>query len=416
MSRVLAGLLQKPEQQVTAAIAKLESLSGYTSEDVRLLAEVRQKLRLKTAQLGLDPDDTTAAELYQAAQAKLADDLRHINGTLKDDDLLTQLVDIFNDAPLERRVWALKQTVVRKMLRANPPKRLMRALSYRSVESLLKREHPALLVGGALRVESQVWQNKFWRQLSQVAAADFEDRQLRMVPTAAKRWAEVVPRGTFITLVPQLGAAVVWPPSESVAKAGAGLVVIMLQAAESLRDYGSRLKLCQFDPHLGKTAAGLWRRGDLQDLATGPLKLSWQSIRHHVSRQPEGLGQLGPHMRTEDLHCHSAAAAAAQLWPRLAWWAGAEHLAAHSSHSVVSLNLSDAIHNYVAGARFGRQTAANFQQSLWDKLAGRYLAHPAAEAYAYARLAPDDELEFNAHANMEAHNNLKQLTEELQAV
>jgi hypothetical protein len=64
MSKNLAHLLNQPEALVELAINKLEHLNGYESTDVRLLAEINNKVRTKTKELGLDPDDTTGPELY----------------------------------------------------------------------------------------------------------------------------------------------------------------------------------------------------------------------------------------------------------------------------------------------------------------------------------------------------------------
>jgi hypothetical protein len=57
MSRRLANLLDESELAVNNAIKKLESLSGFDSVDVKMLAEINGKARAKMEQLGLDPHD-----------------------------------------------------------------------------------------------------------------------------------------------------------------------------------------------------------------------------------------------------------------------------------------------------------------------------------------------------------------------
>jgi hypothetical protein len=71
MSKKLAELLDEPEVVVESVIKKLEHISGWESTDVRLLAEINNKVLAKHLELGLDPKDTTGPELYHALLAKL---------------------------------------------------------------------------------------------------------------------------------------------------------------------------------------------------------------------------------------------------------------------------------------------------------------------------------------------------------
>jgi hypothetical protein len=79
MSKKLSELLGQPEALVETAVKKLEHLNGFESTDIKLLAEINNKVRAKTKELGLDPDDTTGAELFHALQVKLADDEERLN-------------------------------------------------------------------------------------------------------------------------------------------------------------------------------------------------------------------------------------------------------------------------------------------------------------------------------------------------
>src|SRR5947208_2061243 len=102
MSKTLARLLGKSEKEVVAAISKLEALCGYPSEDVRLLAENKQKLRAKTMQLGLDPDDTTDEELYYALLGRFSRDSQTIdkalgvNDSTKLDERIDKAIQLVN--------------------------------------------------------------------------------------------------------------------------------------------------------------------------------------------------------------------------------------------------------------------------------------------------------------------------------
>src|SRR5579884_3024656 len=77
MTRFLSESLQAPEPFFRAALLKLESAAGHPNSDIRLTAEVIHATQAKLRQLGLDPKDTTAEELYHALQERIkADDVR----------------------------------------------------------------------------------------------------------------------------------------------------------------------------------------------------------------------------------------------------------------------------------------------------------------------------------------------------
>jgi hypothetical protein len=82
MSKALATMLNEDSKTVNDVIEKLESLAGYSSEDVRLLARVNQEAASKISSLGLDPADTTGEEIFHALQVKLQSDVAHIARSL----------------------------------------------------------------------------------------------------------------------------------------------------------------------------------------------------------------------------------------------------------------------------------------------------------------------------------------------
>jgi hypothetical protein len=133
MSKKLAELLDEPEVVVESVIKKLENLSGWESTDVRLLAEINNKSRAKHLELGLDPNDTTGPELYHALLAKLNKDEAKIN--LPSTTILNQVSGVHKNY----NAYSLKRNIAKELLRSHPPRRLMKQLGFRSVDSMLKR-------------------------------------------------------------------------------------------------------------------------------------------------------------------------------------------------------------------------------------------------------------------------------------
>jgi hypothetical protein len=186
MSKRIAALLSSSEKALSDIIGRLEAKNGYPSHDNRHLAETIQKTRAKIADLGLDPDDTTAQELYQALLARFENDSRDFDkafcfdGQSFDEKAETAIRIIKNIADLPQR-WVLKNTAAKTILKQHPPKKLMRQTGYRSVESMVKRESLARIFISAHLVESAAWQKDLSRIISQKDSTAFEMRHISLI-------------------------------------------------------------------------------------------------------------------------------------------------------------------------------------------------------------------------------------------
>jgi len=134
MTRFLRTALGAPEPTFSQGIRQLELAAGAPSADIRLTSEVIRRVKAKIGELGLDPDDTTGPELYEALRQRLDHDealVRFRLGIPVDAPagLVTARVRHFlesSDAP--KTCFAIKTSVVRKMLKSKPPKAAMKRL------------------------------------------------------------------------------------------------------------------------------------------------------------------------------------------------------------------------------------------------------------------------------------------------
>src|SRR5665213_2648818 len=77
MTRVLSEMRGATEPTFHHVLSRLEAVSGHGNTDIRLSTEIERATRHKLKELGLDPKDTTGAELYAALQQRVkADDER----------------------------------------------------------------------------------------------------------------------------------------------------------------------------------------------------------------------------------------------------------------------------------------------------------------------------------------------------
>lgn len=186
MNKRLSSLLGVPEKALAKAIGQLEAKNGYPSHDVRHLAETIQKTRKKIAELGLDPDDTTAQELYHALLAKFEKDSLKFEKSLAPEDRsfekkaetairLTQ-----ENVELPQR-WVLKSSAAKEILKLHPPRKLMKQTGYRSIESMFKREGIASVFLNANLIESGSWQKELGKKVSRKDSTAFEMRTISLI-------------------------------------------------------------------------------------------------------------------------------------------------------------------------------------------------------------------------------------------
>lgn len=234
MSRRIARLLDEPEPVVTKLIQELEAKNGYPSHDARHLAENTQKIRHKVLDLGLDPDDTTPQELYHALQVRFERDSRQfdefygVKGAGFDQMSAAAVKLVNNNAELPKQ-WALKTKIAKQALKANQPKKLMKLLKYRSVDSMLKRENIYELYLAAQEVESKLWQKNLSKYLAALDQTDFETRQIQLVSLKESKWSEVGPYD-YVTYDSRIGAVGLWPADDIQDAPLLAMVLLLIEA------------------------------------------------------------------------------------------------------------------------------------------------------------------------------------------
>jgi hypothetical protein len=381
MSKILSQLLGIPEVLAEQAISQMEHLSGWQSTDVRLLAEINNAVRTKTIQLGLDPDDTTGEELYYALKARLNKDEQQFQ--LTSQEVIEQLGRINN----RQKVYALKRGAAKDLLRSNPPKRLMKQLKYRSVDSMLKRENIAVLFAAIQLVESARWQNAFFKDLSKITPSDFETQNIEIVPVNDKRYASISPKHE-VKNSELMGAVIVWPNSLS----SLNLTVQISLNIAHLRAYCAYIKLRHVEANFGKSVVHLVKEGAGAPLELVHTPISWRTIFSHYGKRnaSEHTEYFGPHLLFEDIKKHHTYKNLAKLSPVFKWWDGLEYALKQAGDGLVSLNLADVLaghpHNYKLNS------TQNAQGALWAEFIDRYLDHPSVEQHFMNQLALEPQM------------------------
>ncbi len=279
MSVSLAKMLGKPEVEVAKFVAEMEDKFCYPSHDLRLLSEVNQAVKGKVASLGLDPHDTTAEELYHALQAKFVADASQVDKALgikpdtNFDGRLAKAIEVTKHITGSAEVWALKPTAAKNLLLSLPPKKLMKQLHYRSIDSMLKHENIGQLYLLAPYVESNTWQSVFVKTAAHLTSNNYVLNPINFVHPEVARWQAIAEPPKLNICNKLTGAVSIWP-AQSVMTAP--LITLSLMLLRNVQQLGANI--------------------DKKGLAAvHPALQWWTNMDHLVSLRGEGLVSLNIH-------------------------------------------------------------------------------------------------------------------------
>lgn len=401
MTRYLSQALGAEEPHFSQSIAALEQASGLPSEDIRLSSEIMQRARLKIAELGLDPSDTTAEELYGVLHGRLRSDdtvVRKALGIEQSADPATVVTSVC--AFLEKHkqpedCFVLKTSVARRLLKKNPPKNTMKKLGYRSIDSMLKREHPALVYTATFIVEGNQWHKRYRALYTKLRPSDFEPRAISFHSPVNKHWQKLAHSYAAssrrnIFCFKDLGAIVMLPLEEQLDGLAITELLMALDNMNDIRAQSSFAKLQQVKPDFGEIMS---RTSTTESYSTAVLAgqpISWRMIQRYYGRAGDRLvAAFEPHLQAEDLRWHDAEDVLVALDPSLGFWQHTQCLCLMSDAGPVSMNILDVALSYCNHLPFSERVVRFLRDNLWHELMSRYLHQQNLEDALQQQLAAE---------------------------
>lgn len=379
MTKILSELLAAREPDFRLGVQKLEQASGGQSHDIRLTHDVLAATRAKLAELGLDPNDTSGEELYRALAEKLGQSDKELAKVLKLEPLEPDFLEDFAASVRKlagRNCFALKQTAAKKLLKASPPKKAMKALGYRSLDSFLKHESLAGLFASTKICESTSWQKTFISEYKKLAPSDFEERPVSVTALTPDRWRKLASdytasRRNNLLTIPEAGTLAILPLAGYQPGMLTAMFLLALADLNEIQATSSYLRLNQFQTDFGKKVQGA---ASAELAVASPIsgeKLSWRVVHEFMTGK---AADFELPLANENQALTSPADTLAGLSPALAFWRGTSHLAFRASDGeVVSLNPLDAALDYVNNLPFEQRVNHHFRQNLWRQFWQRYL-------------------------------------------
>ncbi len=405
MTKFLSQALQAPEPFFRQGLARLEAANGHPNTDIRFSTEVVGTTKAKLRELGLDPNDTTPEELYHALQERVKSDDKRLNRTLRtlaathvsaEADLVDGMIHALKSLPDSSRSFSLKNSVLKTILKQVPPKKAMKQLGYRSLDSFLKHESSISMLASAYLCEDDHWHKRLLAQYKQLKASDFESRNIHIEQPKTQRWQKLAQQTVSqkkhnILALKEIGALVFLPlPAKVPDGSTVASLSLALHELNEIRASGTFLKLCQVRPDFGKIVQKV--ASDEPQLDSGLLDqvVPWRLIQHYYSKltHPDHSGALEPHLQMEDIAWHPIEASLCRIEPSLDFWQHSGHLGLLHDRRPVSMNVLDAALGACNRLPFEHRPAHYFQRSLWHELMLRYLRPEAVERAVIGELQP----------------------------
>lgn len=420
---MLSQMLGAREPAFRLGLKQLERASGGASEDIRLTSEVIRNRRDCLKQLGLDPDDTTGRELYAALMQRVKEDSEVFDSLLGlgekaqgagEDDNIMPYIDRFvralqparpadspdaSDAKAASKVFALKAATAKRLLRAHPPKRALKQLGYRSIESVLKHEPATLLFAAAAIAEKAPWHKSMQAAYKKLKPSDFELREVQILAPQADRWQKlsyeyVNFHKNAVMSFREQGAVVLLPLSAGQVR-GASLAVtlLVLQAINDIRAASTYLKLHLVRPDFAAVVARVAavHTEPLTKAEVGGSYLPWKLVHYYFARHPEAYNPdiFEPHVHQEDLQWHAAEDSLAELHPRFSFWQSAACAGLLERGEMISFNLLDAVLSFCNTLPFEQRLIHAARGRLWQELMLRYMRQSNIEQAVHQQLSSE---------------------------
>jgi hypothetical protein len=405
MTRFLSEALSAREPYFRHGLRHLEALNGNPSTDIIFSSEVVNSTRLKFAELGLDPSDTRPEELYHALIVQAEKDDKLLTRNLRtlaatkisaEADPIAGLVEALKGLNDSKRCFAIKQSRIKAILKLNPPKRTMKHLGYRSLDSLIKTENPALIIAAAWIAESPAWRKRLLEQYKKLTSPDFEDRQITIIYPNSKRWQEfssnVVMENKYnVMSIKELGAVVMFSlPEDAPSGSLTTSLCLALHELNEIRACSTFLKLSQVKSDYGELVAKIALAEPELTSKLLDQPVPWNLVQRYYAKLSDNFRKevFEPYVRLEDMVWQPIEQTIIQIEPRLKFWTDTACLGIVDEAKAVSINLLDNALNLCNKRNFEDRLNSYFQRSLLHELLIRYLRHEPVEQTILSELQP----------------------------
>lgn len=395
MAKFLRDLLSAEEPVFSISLRQLEKASGHQGVDAQLIGEIIKKTHLSMHELGLDQQNTTGKELYHALLARVEADNKRVTKLIGGSDpsdikqMVPLMVAAVNKMKINKKVWVLKRSVAKDLLRKMPPKKLMKHLGYTSVDAMLSGENIDEIYVALRFSEGEDWLNRYNELFKTIAPSDFETRDISIVVMDHNKYVNLAEKFTKkklhnVTHTKEMGIIVVLPMHQAHMK---GITLktlpLLFHYINEVRLYSAFFKLKQVNKNFGETVVETLIADPGTASQMAGQHVHWRVIQRYFgrpsikdNRHPEAFQ---PHVQPEDLHWRRAEDMLYMLDQDMKFWHGKDYVGMMFEGTPVTLNFIDVSFSYSNEEKYEDRYYYHFQESLWNEIFMRYMGQKNLE-------------------------------------
>jgi len=386
MSRLLVQLLRADERQFRTFIERLERACLNPGVDIRLSAEIITKTRDKSRALGLDVVDTTAKEMYFALKNKLQQDDLKLKSALKIDDKnitknTEKLAKCATKLSKKEVTLCVSPVGVKRILTAVPPRKTLRLLKLRSLESVLKREDPRALYTLALQIEDTSWRSQVHAKIKRLQSKDIKWLPVEVLCLPenwmARSHSHISHHG-FMLSCPDAGVVTLLPVVKKYTPGSVTMSLgLILQAVQRLSTGTLPYRKQGFIQGYQNILPEIAHNKQPTLLPIHGLSPSWRAVHQLVSLGLINDDSPDAELILGDLTWESTEMKIASLVPDFDFWVGTHYLGVKTDSEPVSLHLLDTAREVVVDSDYDMRQAKHLEGSIWNEIQVRYLKETA---------------------------------------
>lgn len=388
VSRILRQLLNQDDALFAIYLSKLEQMAGKPAIDVRLTAEILSTTRHKISSLGLDPDDSTGEELFAALQSKVLecdDALQSYLGHPSSSDEAAKKIDtMVKEIVDSSELWCVKTSVLKVQLKKNPPKKVMKAFRFQSIDSMNKRMDIAEVVFAARILESKTWWTKQKKLLESLTAKDFEKTKLRAIYLKDARWLPILSeweaqKGHSIISAAECGAVGYVLAGKKVEYIST--IPLLLHACNEIVLHAAYLKLHYVHPSIGLALVHAIDERSMIHSSVSGVSFHWRDVQRYFGSDQESVEMEYAHLDVQDLGWIHIEALLSLKVPEFAFWVGCDFIGvSYGAGKNISFNVHDMAVSVRSNLGYQHMFTSKMERALRSELMARYLHVPITRA------------------------------------
>ncbi len=409
-SEKIARLLRVDKHIIADLEVAMDRATGKRGVFKRIVDENESLIVDRLHALGVPSRDAEAVEIYDALISKVeADDLKIFNvlhiGSVMHPEAAQIVCRFIRELIPPTSGYFLKLTKAREFLVAEPPKKILAALGYDTVDAMLAHED-ILEIYSALRfLEDQSWQNEvFFRQYERLTPDDFEVRGVQLKPLNQK-WASAAEKFVKkkyhnVSHLKELGVIFIIPVFLGISGEVLRLISLLLHYLREVAYYSSLFQeyARAHSEHFAAQVISLLR-GDVLEhqlpvSIEDPPRARWIVIQRYLAKDDVNDWRLFvPHVNPEAMHwmraerdiVHIADVVPEFKHDGLHFWGGVGWVGDYFQSEtgvpiLVSFNIVDTVMSLVKEKELAKYLYHQ-EEALWNRIFTGYFSETELEQF-----------------------------------